>query len=100
MKTISKIGNSAGITLDKMLLELLHVKVGDQVTFTVRNGSLIITPANVGFSNEEVDKAAAMVFVVLNGHEIRTSNAEVIRIGLAVADGSLAKGELPERLRL
>jgi len=62
VKTISKIGNSAGITLDKALLELLHVKVGDQVTVTVRNGSVIITPANVGFSDEEVDKAADVVF--------------------------------------
>lgn len=62
VKTISKIGNSAGITLDKALLELLHVKVGDQVTVTVRNGSVIITPANVGFSDEDIDKAAGEVF--------------------------------------
>ncbi|MBX3474825.1 MAG: type II toxin-antitoxin system death-on-curing family toxin [Planctomycetes bacterium] len=43
--------------------------------------------------------AAALVFVVLNGHDIKATNDEVIEIGLAVADGSMAKDALIERLR-
>ncbi|MBX3474824.1 MAG: hypothetical protein KF754_10605 [Planctomycetes bacterium] len=62
VKTITKIGNSAGITLDKALLELIHVKLGDQVAVSVRNGSIVITPANVGFSEEEISDAAGAIF--------------------------------------
>lgn len=49
--------------------------------------------------NKRTAWAAALVFVVLNGHDIEASNDEVIEIGLAVADGSMAKSELIERLR-
>jgi len=49
--------------------------------------------------NKRTAWAAALVFVALNGHDIKATNDEVIEIGLAVADGSLAKGELIERLR-
>jgi putative addiction module antidote len=62
VKTLSKIGNSAGITLDKAVLELAHLKLGDKVAVTVRNGSIVLTPANVGFSDEEIDKAADEIF--------------------------------------
>lgn len=62
VKTLSKIGNSAGITLDKAVLELAHLKLGDKVTVTVRNGSIVLTPANVGFSDDEIDGAADAIF--------------------------------------
>ena len=62
VKTLSKIGNSTGITLDKAVLELAHLKLGDKVTITVRNGSIVLTPANVGFSDEEIDKTAGEIF--------------------------------------
>jgi len=35
VKTITKIGNSAGIILDQTLLELAHLKVGDEVDVSV-----------------------------------------------------------------
>ena len=45
IKTISKIGNSQGIIFDTVLLELAHLKVGDQVNVEVHTGGTItITP--------------------------------------------------------
>ncbi len=44
-KTIRKIGNSQGLMIDAALMELAHLKVGDQVTVTVHDGgSIILTP--------------------------------------------------------
>lgn len=44
-KTISKIGNSQGLMFDTALMEMAHLKVGDQVTVSVHEGgSIIITP--------------------------------------------------------
>ena len=41
IKTITKIGNSQGIMLDAALMELAHLKVGDQVSLTVHEGGAI-----------------------------------------------------------
>lgn len=49
--------------------------------------------------NKRTAWAAALVFLALNGHDIKANNNEVIEIGLAVADGSLPKRELIKRLR-
>lgn len=62
VKTINRVGNSAGITLDKALLDLVHLKLGDKVLITVRDGSIVITPENVGFTEAELDSAAGKVF--------------------------------------
>ena len=62
IKSIRKSGNSASITIDNTLLELIHAKIGDKVNVTVRNGSLIISPVNVGFTEDEISEAAAAVF--------------------------------------
>jgi antitoxin component of MazEF toxin-antitoxin module len=44
-KTIAKIGNSQGLMFDTALMEMAHLKVGDQVTVSVHEGgSIIITP--------------------------------------------------------
>ena len=44
-KTITKIGNSRGIIFDAALLDLVRLKVGDQVTITVHEGgSIVLTP--------------------------------------------------------
>jgi antitoxin component of MazEF toxin-antitoxin module len=44
-KTITKIGNSKGIIFDAALLDLVRLKVGDQVTITVHEGgSIVLTP--------------------------------------------------------
>lgn len=45
IKTITKIGNSQGITLDAALMDLAHLKVGDQVNLEVHSGGTItLTP--------------------------------------------------------
>jgi len=45
IKTISKIGNSNGIIFDAVLLELAHLKPGDDVNVEVHEGGTItLTP--------------------------------------------------------
>lgn len=44
-KTITKIGNSQGLMFDAALMDLAHLKVGDQVSVTVHEGGTItLTP--------------------------------------------------------
>jgi putative addiction module antidote len=58
VKTISKVGNSNMIRLDKALMELLNLETGDRLVVTVRDGSIVLTPENVGFAEEEIGRAA------------------------------------------
>ncbi len=45
IKTISKIGNSQGITFDAAIMDLARLKVGDQLNLTVHEGgSIVLTP--------------------------------------------------------
>lgn len=45
IKTISKIGNSQGIIIDSVLLQLTRLKIGDKVNVEVHSGGTIsITP--------------------------------------------------------
>jgi antitoxin component of MazEF toxin-antitoxin module len=45
IKTITKIGNSQGIIFDSTLLQLSHLKVGDEVNVEVHpGGTITITP--------------------------------------------------------
>ncbi len=44
-KTICKVGNSQGIIFDAALMDLAHLKVGDQMTVSVHDGgSIVLTP--------------------------------------------------------
>ena len=55
VKTISKIGNSQGIIFDTALLQLAHLKAGDEVNIDVHNGGTItITPIRPKPSREDV----------------------------------------------
>ncbi len=57
IKTITKIGNSQGLMFDSALMELAHIKVGDQVTVSVHEGgSIVLTPVRPVI---KPDKAAA-----------------------------------------
>ncbi|MBM3887649.1 MAG: hypothetical protein FJ388_00840 [Verrucomicrobia bacterium] len=50
-KTITKIGNSQGLMFDSALMELAHIKVGDQVTVTVHEGgTIVLTPVRPAIS--------------------------------------------------
>jgi antitoxin component of MazEF toxin-antitoxin module len=59
IKKITKSGNSAAITLDLALLEMIHAQIGDQVSVTVHNGSLVISPVNVGLTEKQRADAVA-----------------------------------------
>lgn len=41
IKRITKVGNSQGIILDAALMDLAHLKVGDEVNVTVHEGGAI-----------------------------------------------------------
>lgn len=56
-KTITKIGNSQGIIFDAALMELAHLKTGDEVNVEVHQGGTItITPLRPIRSPEEITR--------------------------------------------
>jgi antitoxin component of MazEF toxin-antitoxin module len=62
LKTISKVGNSQGIIFDTALMELAHLRTGDEVNVEVHEGGTItITPLRKEPSREEVTKAVKRV---------------------------------------
>ncbi len=57
VKTISKVGNSHGIVFDAALMELAHLKAGDEVNVEVHDGGTItVTPLRPRPSRAEVSK--------------------------------------------
>jgi antitoxin component of MazEF toxin-antitoxin module len=57
LKTISKIGNSQGLMFDTALMELAHLKAGDQVNVEVHEGGTItLTPLRPRPSPEEISR--------------------------------------------
>jgi antitoxin component of MazEF toxin-antitoxin module len=57
IKTISKVGNSHGIIFDSAMMELAHLKSGDEVNVVVHEGGTItLTPIRPRPSREEVSK--------------------------------------------
>ena len=57
IKTITKVGNSQGIIFDSALLELTHLKPGDQLNVEVHDGGTItLTPLRPKPSREAVSK--------------------------------------------
>lgn len=62
IKTITKIGNSQGITFDAALMDLARLKVGDQVNVTVHEGGAIyLTPVRPTVSPEKVTSEIASI---------------------------------------
>ena len=59
VKAITKIGNSQGIIFDSALLELAHLRVGDQVDVTVHEGGAItLTPLRPVINPEQAGPSA------------------------------------------
>jgi antitoxin component of MazEF toxin-antitoxin module len=57
VKTITKVGNSQGIIFDAALMELTHLKAGDEVNVEVHEGGTItITPLRARPTREEVSR--------------------------------------------
>lgn len=44
IKKITKIGNSQGIIFAQTLMDLAHLKVGDEVNITLHDGGLPVLP--------------------------------------------------------
>lgn len=45
IKTITKIGNSQGIIFDAALMDMAHLKVGDQISVVIHDGGAVtLTP--------------------------------------------------------
>jgi antitoxin component of MazEF toxin-antitoxin module len=57
VKTITKVGNSQGLIFDAALLDLAHLKAGDQVNVEVHDGGTItLTPLRPKNSRAEVSR--------------------------------------------
>ena len=57
LKTITKIGNSQGLIFDAALLELAHLKPGDEVNLEVHaGGTITLTPIRARPSREEISR--------------------------------------------
>jgi len=57
VKTITKIGNSQGVMFDAALMDLAHLKAGDQVNVEVHEGGTItLTPLRPTQSRAEVSR--------------------------------------------
>ncbi len=57
VKTISKVGNSQGIIFDSALMELAHLKPGDEVNVEVHaGGTITLTPLRPRPARAEVSK--------------------------------------------
>ncbi|MDD5200247.1 MAG: AbrB/MazE/SpoVT family DNA-binding domain-containing protein [Terrimicrobiaceae bacterium] len=57
IKRITKVGNSQGIILDAALMELAHLKPGDDLNVEVHaGGTITLTPLRPRPSREEVSR--------------------------------------------
>lgn len=57
VKTITKVGNSHGLILDAALMELAHLKAGDDVNVEVHEGGTItVTPVRPRPSRQDVSR--------------------------------------------
>jgi antitoxin component of MazEF toxin-antitoxin module len=57
IKTISKVGNSQGIIFDSALMELAHLKAGDEMNVEVHaGGTITLTPLRPRPSPAEVSQ--------------------------------------------
>ncbi len=57
VKTITKIGNSHGVIFDAALMDLAHLKTGDQVNIEVHaGGTITMTPLRPVPSTAEVNR--------------------------------------------
>jgi len=57
VKTITKVGNSQGIIFDAALMEMAHLKAGDEVNVEIHGGGTItLTPLRPRPSPQEVSR--------------------------------------------
>ena len=57
VKTITKVGNSQGLIFDATLLEMAHLRIGDEVNVEVHQGGTItVTPIRTKPVPDEVSR--------------------------------------------
>jgi len=57
IKTVTKIGNSQGVIFDAALMDLAHLKVGDELVVSVHEGGTItLAPMRPQVLREEVSE--------------------------------------------
>jgi antitoxin component of MazEF toxin-antitoxin module len=57
LKSVIKVGNSHGIIFDAAIMDMAHLKVGDQMNVTVHDGgSITLTPVREQPSHEEISQ--------------------------------------------
>lgn len=57
IKTLTKVGNSQGIIFDSALMELAHLKVGDELNVEVHDGGTVtLTPIRPSLPRDEVTR--------------------------------------------
>lgn len=52
--TLKKLGNSQALLLQKPILEALNITEDTPLQLTISGGSLVVTPAHLGFGKERV----------------------------------------------
>ncbi len=58
IKKIAKVGNSQGVVFDSTLMEMAHLKVGDELNVEIHSGGTItLTPVRSQPSDEEIKNA-------------------------------------------
>ena len=62
IKTVIKVGNSQGISFDNAIMELAHLKVGDQVNLEVHaGGTITLTPMKESIEPREAAAGAKIL---------------------------------------
>ena len=57
LKSLTKVGNSHAILLDKVIMDLLGIDADSRVNLTVDGGSLVITPVDPVADNAKFEAA-------------------------------------------
>ena len=70
-KTITKIGNSQGLIFDTALMDLVRLKVGDQVAVSIHEGGSIVLPPVRPVINAEQAASAAKRLIRKNSELFR-----------------------------
>ncbi len=58
-RTLQRHGNSVALVFDKTMLDALNMTADTPLHITLHGNSMVITPANVGIAEEEMEDAIA-----------------------------------------
>ena len=56
VKTLKKVGNGFALAIDKGMMEAMNITAETPLMITINEGRLTVVPANIGFSDTEIDK--------------------------------------------